>query len=101
MSLLRELENLFTDSQVLELTAVATGAVVASETGNRLLKPARITPSRADDNFLYGGIAAIGAVFASTPSKAVRRVGLGMITWGAGKIIWNNTVKPILEASLA
>ena len=100
MSLFSELKEAFTlDEEVLQVAAIAAGAVVASETGNRLLRPAMQTPTKADDNLTFAGIAAIGTVFAST-AGAVRKVGVGMVSWGLGKLIWRNFVRPAMEKSI-
>lgn len=97
---MRWLEEILKDEEVLRVAAIAAGAVAASETGSRLLRPFSKTETKADDNLLFGGMASIGLIFASTEG-VVRRIGIGMISWGVGKLLWRNLVRPIVERSLA
>jgi len=100
VSLLKELREAFTlDEEVLQVAAIAAGAVSASEIGNRLLRPAIQTPTRVDDNLTFAGIAAIGVIFAST-AGVVRKIGVGMVSWGVGKLVWRNLIRPAMESSI-
>lgn len=93
--MIERIKQVFQDVTVVTVLGMGTGALIASELGNR----AMIAASNKDvDNSVFAAFLGMGTLFTATATGFAQAAGIGMLAWGGGKLLWRNIVVPTAKS---